>query len=211
MAERAWQLAFQGHLGSGAELVTTFAYVDRHDDTDSDLDATTVAGAVATHLAVPYLACLPTDAHIDVMTVREIVRWWPPYDEIPEASSVVVNANGAIAPGSDRTPDGLAAKLSVKGNAAVRGAHGWRLIPGSPNAGALSGAGKWEGAYVTSLQNLATKMMDDLPVGLFTNKLYGIVYSYSRHRRGDANWFFDMASVTASTTPTWLRKRMTIP
>lgn len=211
MAERAWQLAFEGHLGSGAELVTTFAYVDRHDDTDSDLDAASVAGAVASHLAVYYLACLPTDAHVDVMTAREIVRWWSPYDEIPQAASVTVNANGTRTLGTDRPPNGLTCKLSCKGNAAVRGAHGWRLLPGDPNAGSLSSVGKWQGAYLTAVQTFATKMMDDLPVGLFTNKLYGIVYSYSRHRRGDANWFFDLQSVTASDTPGWLRKRMTIP
>jgi hypothetical protein len=106
----------------------------------------------------------------------------------------------------------MAWKISVKSNAAVRGGHGWMLGPANTNATYLSSTQKWEGSLWTDIQALAALLDDDITWGtLPEHRLEPVVYSETRRRRGDDNWFFDVASITASQIPTWLRRRTTVP
>jgi hypothetical protein len=209
---KLWKCSFVGHYSGGALTVNSLHYVERLEPLEDAASAAAVADHVDQKLRAAYLACLPNSVLVDEVVAREEVRWWAPYNEIPDVGSKAVNASGGRGTGSSCLSRAAAAKISIKSNAATRGGHGWILIPAGMNAAELGANGDWASTNWDNLQALAALLDDNIAWGtLPTHTLNPIVYSETRRRRGDANYYFDVQKATAAKPMTWLRSRISVP
>lgn len=212
VADFLFRAQFQGRLASGALVRNSLHYWESTELLENRAPLSEVADHLDTKLTATYLALNSTDYHLDTLEVRSVVRTWAPYFEIPEVYAKNVSSVGGSAPSTDRLPDGMTAKISIKSDAAIRGGHGWLLLPGSPAGSSLSSVAKWESGYLTNIQALAALLDDQVSWGtLPVHTLSPVVYSRKRHQENAENFFFRVTGATASSTPGWLRRRMTIP
>lgn len=209
---RLWRAQWQGNLHTGALVRTSLHYVERTTDFYGPAGAADVAEAISDHMTQYYMPCLATDTHIDVLEVREVVRFWSPFNEIPSVSAAIVDDGGTVGVGSERLPSACCSKISIKSNAAVRGGHGWILPPANVSVVNLNSDGQWDGDLGAGITALADHIPDTIEFGsLPTHILDPIVYSETRHRRGDDNYYFDVENALWRSDPTWLRRRISIP
>lgn len=209
---KLWRVEYVGTLGSGATFVTTYHYVERTELLEDAASADGVCQNVSAKLLAAYKALLPNTAHVVSIKATQAVRVWAPYHEIPEAAEAAVDTYGTVSVSAPKLPAATAAKISIKSNAATRGGHGWQLIPAGVTAGWVDANSKWTSSYLTALNAYAALLDDNVTWGtLPTHTLEPVVYSRTRHMRGDENYYFDVNSAIARPDPTWLRSRISVP
>lgn len=210
---KLWRIAAKGVHSSGALLVTTHHYVERTEVLEDAAGASDVADHVWTAWGPHYLGLLSPDFTVQSLDVAEEVRSWAPFNEIGDAGSHTVNQAGQLRSGGRELPRELTGKIKVHTNAATRSGHGWRLLPGSAYEVDLA-AENWATAndYYIQLSAFATVLAADVSWGtLPTHTLEPIIYSRTRRKRDDANYYFDVTACAAVPRVGWLRRRSTVP
>jgi hypothetical protein len=212
MAQRAWRIHFESVSATGVEIVNGWSMVETPEILEDASNADEVVDQARIKYEAPYRALLAEDCTLVSITARELVRYWAPYYEIPQEAVETLGGEGGISTGSHRLPLALTAIINIRGNAAVRGARGWMLVPGSPETTHLNSLGLWQGEYLVNLQAWANLLEEDMVYGtLPEHRLATVVYSETRRRREADNWFFGLGSVSANDRPSWLESRLTAP
>ena len=185
----------------GQQFVTVL-YYDGTDPTASVADAASgFVGSITDGLR----ATLHTSGHLDQAIFTEVLD--PGDTSIPDTAVLALGITGQYgASGGDNVPTELCGLCKKVTGVPLRGAHGW--VYGFPllQSGELNGENlDTTGNYWPKLVILAAAL-DNVIVGALTS-YEPVVYSRTRHRRGDANYFFTIASGLATPRARFLRKR----
>jgi len=122
-----------------------------------------------------------------------------------------VNRAGARDNSGDQLPDGMVAWNKTATDAAVRSGHGgWFSLPAVRRLNLTTG-GVWDtGTTFWTTQtafNNALLAGHDYGTGDLGGHLSYVIYSATRFRRGDSNYYFDATSISRSQRVHWLRSR----
>jgi hypothetical protein len=213
MSNIAWAVTFRS-TRQGVQLVNTLHYAESKGTGGGDnASADEVRDNVAAGLKDLYRAMLPTDATLDEIIVRSEVR--DPAQDVPEQSQLTVGQAGTRTIVTNQLPKSICVLATIRTNAPVRGGIGRVFLPAPVEASWLD-AGSWSSGITTNSGSPWKQFMDaaiatqswgtinqhDLPL---------VVYSRTRHRRGDANYWFAASGYVIRSQPHWLRSRATAP
>lgn len=171
--------------------------------------ADALAEKVWGHFQFVYAAVLDTASNFDSVSTREEVH--PP--AIPSAGfHAGVMAGGRTTPDTD-LPTPMCGLIQIKSNAAVRGGTGRNFMPPAISSTELNNSAQWKtsGNYWPQISQYALTLKAGISSGSWwtggwTGKL--IVFSPTRFKRGDANYYFDVTDCYADPRPRWLRSRV---
>ncbi len=211
MSNTIWRVSFEG-TGSHNEDVVTVLHVKDHTTLDIDnLDASQVCDNVDTWLTTLYLNMAATSYTLVAIKATEEVEWWN--HAIGRQHVKAKGVFGTRAGADGKTPWGMCfwSKLGIA--EVFKGNHGGYHTPPVMNSGELVGT-----QTVNTAANIWPSMgsfNDALLAGhdhnLGTGHLSLVLYSTTRRRRGEANYYFDATSLTRSVTPRLLRTRVSVP
>lgn len=204
-----WRLTFKSVRGSLLIQQTFHLAVDAYIG-GTDPNGKKVADMVASKMALTYRGLLDVGSTLQSVDSREEVL--PP--AIPGSGSSVTSAGV----GSRTTADTLLATplcglITMHTDSAVRGGVGRTFGPPVIVSAALGANGTIPagGTYGSPLAGFATVLSNGIESGSWwTGGWVGklIVYSRTRHKRGDPNYWFTVTSCVAKTDQHWLRSRI---
>jgi hypothetical protein len=181
----------------------------------ADANAAAVADAIAAAYTTELRAVLAAAWTVVAVVVTEVLD--PDSTAVPAQGSHSVNLAGTQTSAGDQLPPPSCPLLTFYTNAAVRSGHGRIFLPSSGPASNLDGSGNYDTSatfYVTTLPALRTKLLADVHVTdgvLVDQDLSLVVYSRTRHARGDDDFYFDVTSIAQHPQLHWLRSRATAP
>jgi hypothetical protein len=166
-----------------------------------------VAGDIWGHIGAAFKENTPTDVSIDELVVTE--RVIPP--DIGAAGSFVIALAGTLPAAANDLPVGLVPVINIHSAVSSRSARGWVHLP-SPQRSDYCQLNTWSSTYQTLLGAFCSDANDSFDMGgVFPPTLVPVVYSRTRHLRGEDPFSFDVTTMTVNPTPKWLRSRMTAP
>ena len=185
----------------GETFVTVLHYASEGPTASASDAASGFVGAITDGLK----ATLSTSGHLDAVTITEVLA--PGDTSIPDTHVRTLAIAGLYSPsGGDNIPHEVTGLCKKKTGVPLRGAHGWAYGFPIYQSGELNGELiKTTGNYWPKLLVMAAALTDVI-VGALTS-YDPVVYSRTRHRRGDTNYYFGISSGLASPTTRWLRKR----
>ena len=213
---KLFRVSFHSTSTTGVAYVSTYHYVVRPAGGFTDTgDASNLRDALSGTLPAQYRGVLPNWITVQTMLVAEVLP--PGSTDVPDESSFTVGLNGQQSTTGDQLPIPLCVLVGIYSNAAVRSGHGRTFYPHPGNASLLDSAGNWDMAstvfatsYPTLLNSLKSNWTVDLS-GTPDATASQVIYSRTRHARGDDSYYFDVSSWTIRTVPHWLRSRATAP
>jgi hypothetical protein len=125
-----------------------------------------------------------------------------------------VNVSGLNSAGSAELGPSLCALVSLKTDAAIRSGHGWMFLPPPFNINVLDTNFSWDDTndFWIRWQALADLIPDSFDQSGVDARTYTpIVYSRTRHRRGQDPYYFTIQDAILKTRPAFLRSRLTSP
>lgn len=194
----------------GQGMVTTIAVkADPTAPAGDERTAHQVADDVDDWLGALYAAMVTVDGELETIKVTSIVANLA--TDIPSAFEKQVNRAGARDNSGDQLPDAVTAWNRVKTTAAIRSGHGgWFSLPAVRRLNLTSDGIFNTGTTFWSTQDAFNAALlaghDWGPLGADGHESY-VLYSHTRHKRGDADYLFDVASITRNTRVHWLRSR----
>ena len=203
-----WRVQFIANM-QGQAMVTTIAVKD--DPTaplGPNLSATEVADEVDTWLGALYALMVTIDGSLESIKVTEIPE---EFSAIRSAAEKSVARAGGRDNSGDQLPDGVVAWNKVSTAAAIRSGHGgWFSLPAVRRLNlATTGLFDTGTTFWTSQTNFNNALLaghDYGPLGA-DGHLSMVLYSETRHRRGDDTFLFDVTSISRNARVHWLRSR----
>lgn len=204
---RIYRATVRCHHGDGTLAQPSLHYQTDLDITESEPNPSDVAGEIWAKIGTRFLACCHAETAIDELVVSEEVL-------APNIGVSGVHAIGGVGTGlaaAVSIPTGLVAVINLHTNVRSRSARGWFHPPGPMQASAVNGD-QWAAGYQGYLDLLVPLLDDQLDIG-FPNasQINPVVYSRTRHQRGQAPYTFRVTSATVNHVPHWLKSRMTSP
>lgn len=147
------------------------------------------------------------------LTVHELVVT----EEVLKPSIGVVGAHtvglaGLVAVGTDVLPAACVPLINIHTQTHSRSARGWQFLGSTMNAAELSTAGVWETTFLANLQLYADRLAANVGIGdINITTAKPVIYSRTRHQRGQTPYVFSVSNAKANPAPTWLRSRRTSP
>src|SRR5690349_4109656 len=193
----------------GQTMVTTVAIKDDPDALNPNpLGAGGLATEIDTWLGALYALMVTVDGELETIKVTEI-----PSDPhaVPTAAEKSVARAGGRDNSGDQLPDGVVAWNKVSTDAAIRSGHGgWFSLPAVRRLNlATTGLFDTGTTFWTSQTNFNNALLaghDYGPLGA-DGHLSMVLYSYTRHRRGDDDYLFDVTGISRAARVHWLRSR----
>jgi hypothetical protein len=206
---RVYKCTFMGRFTNGALVEPGVHYQTDLSAGGSEPAPDDVANAIWGHIGIPFQQATSTYVTVDELVVVEQV--------IPPAIGVVgahsVGAPGLLSPGDDALPREMAALISWHTNTHSRSARGHTFMPNPGASTYLQGDKTWVETIMAQLQAFANACLGLITVGSspFETTLRPVIYSRTRHLRGQVPFTFELSGATAKQAPTWLRSRGTVP
>lgn len=176
--------------------------------TGSEPDPNDVADAINTHLQAALRAILSSQDTYQECLVREMVL--PP--AIGVAGIAVQNSVGNLTTTDDWLPRGVVPIINIHTNVSSRSARGHIAGPSPGRTGIFKSGRVWSTTYQALLDSFAALLDDHMTLGsINATDLVPVVYSRTRHIRGDSPYSFNVSGATANPVPHWLRTRMSTP
>lgn len=210
-ATKTWRVALEGTGGDGAQLVAVFHIKDQT-PLDADLrTAHQMADEIDSWLTTHWLAMSDSAYVLNDIKVTSDVRYW--LGEVADQYVKVKNLSGTLAGNDGDVPRGSCAWAKLTVASVFKGNHGG--IHSSPirHSGYVNSSGKLTNpsTFRTAFANVCTDLTTghDYTAGL--GHLSLVLYSTTRRKRGDANWYFDATGLTISPDVHFLRSRISVP
>lgn len=197
---------------NGVSIVNSFHAVDRVDSGATELDAHGLADLLDAHFTSSYRNMAPPTQVVERLDVAEVLT--PGSTDVPAGYSKAIGSAGTHSPANSNLPLAMCALVNIHTNAAVRSGHGWMFAPPTISTDQLTGGLFVTGGttYYERVLEFATELADDLTHGTVTvGHVSNVIYSKTRHARGDASYYFDVVSASVSREPAWLRSRLSAP
>lgn len=206
---RVYRLTIKGHQSNGALFEPSLHYQTDLSFIGDEPDPDDVASGLWTLLGTQFRAITPTDATVDeVIAVEEVLK-----PAVATGGAHAVNAAGTWTPTGGQQSFGVAPVINRHTATRSRSARGWFFGP-SPGYATLSGATGWQqsGTYWTNLAALAAKLDDSYDLGTIDiTHVHPVVYSRTRHERGQTPYVFRVTSGSVNPQVRWLKSRLSSP
>lgn len=122
-----------------------------------------------------------------------------------------VGTPGAFSAAAEDLPRELVGLMSIHSGTASRSARGHMFLPGTGDKAKLSGRA-WTTGTLDNWNVLAALLDNSFDLGAITpTHVNPVVYSRTRHIRGENPYTFRVTGATVSSRPRWLRSRGTTP
>lgn len=208
-----YRCSYVSYDGAGTQYVNTFhVQTDLNSPDDDEPDISDVAGAVDSHLRVKYLAVVPTSLTLSSLETREELPKGSP--DIPSAFSIAINTAGTLVNANSFLPVAQATIISIRSTAAIRSGRGYIALPSPRDSTYMASGGLLAstGTYWTALGQLAALLDDTLTIGTISPvSVHFVVYSRTRHQRGESPYTFHVTEAVPKRAPRWRRSRTTSP
>lgn len=159
------------------------------------------------HLGVQFVACFPASITVHELVVSEQVL----KPDIGVVGAVALNSSGTLAGSGDAMPTGLVPLVNLHTNVHSKSARGWLHLP-SPVFSEFVNRNDWKAAYKDAVAGLLELIPTGFDMGTFLpTHVNPVVYSRTRHTRGQSPYTFHLSNATLNSQPHWLRSRMDIP
>jgi hypothetical protein len=206
MAVNVVRASIVGRFGNGAQTVNDLHYLNTTGGTPPEAYLNGLATDIWTHLGTAYRNVFEASWTADEIVCRtEVIA-----PDIAVAGSHAIGQVGTYTSSARQLSRGLCATIDKATGFASRSSRGWLMMPGSPIASEML-IDQWASAYVTALQTFASLLDDTITASSDSAAWLPVVYSRTRHKRGDTPYTFDILSATAQNKVHFLRSRLTIP
>lgn len=205
---RIYRVTLKGHHSDGTLIEPSLHYLTDVPTTGDEPDPSDVAAGAWSLLGTAYKNTLHSSCIVDDVIVSEQVL-------APAIGVTGIHHVGEVGTGFGTTanlPQALVPLVSIHTNVASKSARG-HIFLGCPLNVASVDAGKWSSTNNMPFYNAFAALLDNafhLGTILITD-CNPVIYSRTRHRRGETPHFFPVTSATARQNPTWLRSRTTSP
>lgn len=170
-------------------------------------DPADVAAGIWALMASAFLAATPSTVTCHELLVTEQVL----KPDIGAQAIRASNQAGTIAVGQEDLPRELVPILNIYSDTASRSARGYTTLAG-PGSETFTNLRLWTATYVTLLEQFATNASLSFDLGtLQVTHVHPVVYSRTRHQRGQDPYTFRVKSVRVNERPHWRRSRGTTP
>lgn len=205
---RTYRCTLQAHYSDGTLVEPSLHYQTDLPDLGDEPDPSDVATGIWGHLGAEWQESCPTYVHIDSLVVTEMVV--PPL--IGVGGEHVVNADGTGSAGAEDLPRELVPLVNVHTDTRSRSARGNLRLAGVGDKSKII-ARTFQAAYVTAVYTpFINKIPDEIDLGsLVITRLNPVVYSRTRHLRGETPYTFRVVGASLNPKPKWLRSRGTSP
>jgi hypothetical protein len=174
----------------------------------SEPDVQDVANDIWNQLGTPLKECLSVDITIDELVVVEQVL----KPDIGVSAAVAVGAPGFVTIPDTVLPHELVPLINFHTATASRSARGHIFMGSFLSQITLAAGGVWSASIMGLLQGFANACRASFDLGsLQITHVNPVIYSRTRHQRGQDPYTFRLTGATVKPRPTWLRSRATTP
>jgi hypothetical protein len=211
VANKPWRVAFQSTGRNNEDVVTVF-HVKDSTPLSADLrSASDLADVVNGWLTTLYRGLADSQLTVHDLKVTEVVDYWN--GTIADQHVKSIELAGTLTGLDHEASEGICVWSKAQVSEVFKGNHGGWHTPPQLHSTWLTSSGVWA---TSSTAWTATKSVNDaLLAGVDYDAGLGhvsyILYSQTRHRRGDANYYFDVTNLVRDVQPHFLRSRLTTP
>lgn len=202
-----YRATVKGHHSSGILVQPTLHYQTDVPISGSEPDPSDVAQGIWTLVGATLKATAANDV---TFTSVDVAEQLPP-GQIGAAGSYAVTAGaGTVVPNS-QLPYATVPLINLHTGVASRSSRGWVHLC-SPRLSTYVGNDVWTAAYLNLLNLFAATLDDSFDLGtLQITHVNPVVYSRTRHLRGQTPFTFRVKSASANPQVRWLRSRLSSP
>lgn len=177
-------------------------------DIGSEPNPDDVARRCWEHFATSFLLVTPTTVTVHELVVTEqVVK-----PNIGVVGAFTVEQSGTSTAGTNHLPHELVPLVNLHTQTHSRSARGWLFLASPSDVAWLNANGEWQQTLVTNIQGLANLFATSFGVGdINVTTTKPVIYSRTRHQRGNTPYVFPVSHATANPQPAWLRSRGTAP
>jgi hypothetical protein len=211
MANKPWRVAYQATGRDGEEVVWVF-HVKDSTPLSADLrSASALATIVDGWLTTAYRGLADSTLVLHDIKVTEDVDYWN--GTVADQAIKSIELAGTLTGLDHKASEGICVWSKAQIAEVFKGNHGGWHTPPMLHSTWLTNAGQWDSS---STAWTATKTVNDaLLAGVDYDAGLGhvsyILYSQTRRRKGDANYYFDVVNLVRDAQPHFLRSRLTVP
>lgn len=210
---RIWRVSFNSVRGS-LQIVNTLHYITEPETIDDESSGDDVASKINTELTTNYRNICDTGTTLQSIVARQEVQ--PGSGDVPTEGSYAVGLAGTRTLSGRLLPQPTCVELQHLTGAAVRGGQGRMFLPPTYDTNAATSGGLVDMAstYVSFVLALKTSLAEaqngaDWQMGTVNiNHMRQIVYSRTRHARGQDPYYFYVTGSVVSPRFHWLRSRV---
>ena len=169
------------------------------------------AGDVAAGIWTQVGATLKATAANDVtFTSVDVAEQLPPGEIGAAGSSPITGGSGTVVPNS-QLPYATVPLINIHTGVASKSSRGWVHLA-SPRLSTYVGNDLWTAAYLNLLSLFAATLDNSFDLGtLQITHVNPVVYSRTRHLRGQSPYTFKVTSASPNPQVRWLRTRLSSP
>ena len=203
-----YRLTFRCHYQSDGTLAEPSLHYQTDNSTGgSEPDPSDLVAWLDGYLSTPFRALLNSHVTLDELVLsQEVLK-----PDIGVSSSVTVNGVGSYTTGAIAVPKAAVPVIDIHTGVRSKSARGWMRPPGPGIASAFNGD-SWDSSYQSAAATFCALLDDTHDFGTISiSTLKPVVYSPTRHKRGDDPWTFQVKSAQLNPNVRWLRSRLTSP
>jgi hypothetical protein len=205
---RVYKAVFNCSLTDGSLILPTLHYQTDLSFIGDEPSPTSVAGGISTLLQAAFRACIPSAVTLHAISVtEEVIK-----PAVATGGSVNVELGGTLAAGSGNSlPNGCTVLINRHTETRSRSARGWFHMPCPINSSHVNG-NNWGASITTPCNSLAGLLDDSFDLGTVDiTHVHPVVYSRTRHQRGQEPYTFRVVNASVNPKVKWLRSRMSSP
>lgn len=204
---RTYRATIKGHHSSGILVQPTLHYETDVPVAGDEPDPGDVASGIWAIVGATLKATAANDV---IFTSVDVAEQLPPGEIGAAGSSVISSGSGTVVPNS-QLPYATVPVINLHTATASRSSRGWVHLA-SPRLSTYVGNDLWTAAYLNLLNLFAATLDNSFDLGtLQITHVNPVVYSRTRHLRGQTPYTFKVTGATANPQVRWLRTRLTSP
>lgn len=202
-----YRATIKGHHSTGILVQPTLHYQTDVPTAGSEPDPGDVAAGIWTLVGATLKATAANDV---TFTSVDVAEQLPPGQIGAAGSFAISSGSGTVVPNS-QLPYATVPLVNIHTGVASKSSRGWVHLA-SPRLSTYVGNDVWTAAYLNLLNLFAATLDDTFSLGtLQITQVNPVVYSRTRHLRGQTPFTFKVKSASANPQVRWLRTRLTSP
>lgn len=205
-----YAFTYQSTSSGGVIYDNTLHYVTQPPLEGSEPAAADVLSVIDTALRTSYKACLNTQVTLLSATLSERVQ--PGSGDVPVGAALEIGDAGTGPTYDGKVSPALCCIIQLKTGVPLRSARGYLAMPSPEASTAMASSSKFTGTYLTGLDAFAAKLDDDYEIGTVSvTSVIPVVYSRTRHARGQNPPWFQVEAGVVRNAQRWRRSRLSVP
>lgn len=204
---RTYRATIKGHHSNGILVQPTLHYQTNVPLAGDEPDPGDVAGGIWGQIGATLKATAANDV---TFTSVDVAEQLPPQQIGAAGSFAITSGSGTVVPNS-QLPYATVPLINLHTGVASRSSRGWVHLV-SPRLSTFVGNDVWTASYLSTLGLFAATLDNGFDLGtLQITHVNPVVYSRTRHLRGQTPYTFVVTSASVNPQVRWLRSRLTSP